>query len=89
MNDGSEWNFIFGSGCELLNILVLAGMDDDIPVVVRMRVECARCGHAEDDMYEFDMPRAESEPMEEYVPGKCPERGSPIHMHLKRTQQVQ
>jgi hypothetical protein len=46
--------------------ITLAGMDDDIPVVVRMRVECARCGHAADDTYEFDMPLAESEPMEEW-----------------------
>lgn len=28
------------------------GMDDDIPVVVRMRVECAKCGHLEDETYE-------------------------------------
>lgn len=41
-------------------------MDDDIPVVVRMRVECARCGHAGDETYEFDMPIAEAHPMEEY-----------------------
>jgi hypothetical protein len=31
-------------------------MDDDIPVVVRMHVECARYGHAEDKTYEFDVP---------------------------------
>jgi hypothetical protein len=29
-------------------------MDDDIPVVVQMRVECAKCGYHEDDTYEFD-----------------------------------
>jgi hypothetical protein len=36
-------------------------MNDEIPVVVRMRVEC---GHAEDESYEFDMPigHAQSEP---------------------------
>ena len=28
---------------------MLASIDDDIPVVVSMRVECARCGHAEDN----------------------------------------
>jgi hypothetical protein len=33
-------------------------MEDDIPVVVRMRAECARCGRSEDDTYEFDMPFA-------------------------------
>jgi ribosomal protein S27AE len=64
-------------------------LDDDIPVVVRMRVECARCGHAEDDTYEFDLPLAKAQPREEYVSGKCPECGAPIQMHLRRTQQVQ
>jgi hypothetical protein len=29
-----------------------------------MRVECQRCGHAEDDTYEFDMPVAEARPVE-------------------------
>jgi endogenous inhibitor of DNA gyrase (YacG/DUF329 family) len=64
-------------------------MDKRIPVSVRMRVECARCGHTEDDTYEFDMPFAKSQPMEAYEPGKCPECGGPIHMHLKRTQRRQ
>jgi predicted RNA-binding Zn-ribbon protein involved in translation (DUF1610 family) len=54
-----------------------------------MRVECERCGHAEDDTYEFDMPRDNSELMEEYVPGTCPDCGAAIHMHLSRTQQRQ
>jgi hypothetical protein len=54
-----------------------------------MQVECARCGHTEDDTYEFDMPFAKSQPMEAYEPGKCPECGAPIQMHLKRTQQRQ
>ena len=48
-------------------------MDDDIPVVVRMHVECVRCGHAEDDTYEFDLPIAKARPMEAYEPGKCSE----------------
>jgi len=39
-------------------------MDTRIPVVVRMRVECARCRHTEDDTYEFDMPLSKSRPME-------------------------
>ena len=38
-------------------------MDKGIPVVVRMRVECARCGHAEDDIYEFDLPLTKAQPM--------------------------
>ena len=64
-------------------------LDDEIPVIVRMRVECARCGRSEDDTYEFDMPRDNSEPMEEYVPGTCADCGAEIHMHLSRTQQRQ
>jgi len=42
-----------------------------IPVVVRMRVECARYGHTEDDTYKFDMPFAKAQSMEAYEPGKC------------------
>jgi hypothetical protein len=64
-------------------------MDDDIPVIVRMRVECARCGHAEDDTYEFDMPFAKAQAMKAYEPGKCSECKAPILMHLKRWQQRQ
>ena len=56
---------------------------------VRMLVECARCGHTADETYEFDMPFAKSRPMEAYDPGKCPECGGPIEMHLKRSQQRQ
>jgi len=48
-----------------------AAMDNRIPVVVKMSVECARCEHTEDDTYEFDMPFAKSQPMEAYEPGKC------------------
>jgi Zn ribbon nucleic-acid-binding protein len=68
---------------------MLAAMDDDVPVIVRMRVECVRCGHAEDDTYEFDLPLAKAQPREEYVPGKCPECSAAVQMHLKRTQQRQ
>ena len=57
-------------------------MDSDIRVVVRMRVECARYGHAEDETYEFDLPLAKAQPMEAYEPGKRPECGAQIHMHL-------
>ena len=64
-------------------------MDNRIPVVVRMQVECAMCGYAEDDTYEFDMPFTKSHPMEADEPGKCPDCGAPIEMHLKRTQQRQ
>jgi len=62
-------------------------MEDDIPVVVRMRVECARCGHAEDDTYEFDLPLTKAQPMEAYELGKCAECGASVQMHLKRTNQ--
>ena len=62
-------------------------MDNRIPVVVRMHVECARCGHTEDETYEFTTPFAKSQPMEAYELGKCPKCGAPIQMHLKRTQQ--
>ena len=48
-------------------------MDTRVPAVVRMRVECARCGHAEDDTYAFDMPRVEAQPLEAYEAGECPE----------------
>ena len=54
-----------------------------------MQVECARCGHTENETHEFDMPFAKSQPMEAYEPGKCPKCGGPIQMHLKRTQQRQ
>ena len=64
-------------------------MNDDIPVVMRTRVECARCGHAEDDTYEFSLPLAKAQPTEAYEPGKCPKCRAPIHMHLKRTQRRQ
>jgi hypothetical protein len=60
-------------------------IDTRIPVVVRMRVECA-CGHTEDEAYEFDMPLAKSQPMEGSEPGACPECGAPVQIHLKRTQ---
>jgi len=56
-------------------------MDDDIAVIVRMRVECARCGHAEDDTYEFDLPFAKAHAMEAYEPGKCPKCGGRLSMH--------
>jgi hypothetical protein len=65
------------------------GRDTSIPVIVRMRVECAICGHGEDETFEFDMPRDNPEPMEEHVPGTCPDCGAQIHMHLSRTQQRQ
>ena len=72
-----------------LRISKIIALDSRIPVVVRTRVECARCGHTADETYEFDMPFAKSQPMEAYDPGKCPECGGPIEMHLKRSQQRQ
>jgi len=64
-------------------------MDSRVPVVVRMRVECASCGYTEDETYEFDMPFAKAQSKEGDEPGKCSECGAPILMHLKRTQQRQ
>jgi hypothetical protein len=65
-----------------------AAMDKQIPIVVRMHVECDRCAHTEDETHEFAMPFSRSQPMEAYEPGKC-SCGAPIEMHLKRTQQRQ
>jgi DNA-directed RNA polymerase subunit RPC12/RpoP len=65
------------------------GMGDGIPVVVRMRVECARCGHTEDDTYEFELPFAKAQAMEAYEPGKCLKCGAPVQIRMKRTEQVQ
>jgi len=39
---------------------------------VRRVRECAGCGHAEDDTYEFDMPFRKVQPMEAYEPGRAP-----------------
>lgn len=61
------------SRCELHHA---GSMDDDIPVIVRMRVECDRCGHAEDDTYEFDLPLGKAQTMEQHVLGKCPKCGA-------------
>ena len=65
-----------------------ARMDTKIPVVVRMHVEC-KCGHVEDETYEFDMPFKKAQAMEANEPGKCPECGEPVQIHLKRWQQRQ
>ena len=61
-------------------------MDDDIPVIVKMRVECAKCRQSDSDTFEFDMPPKKAQPREESVRGKCPECGAPVQMHLKRAQ---
>ena len=53
-------------------------MDDEIPVVVRMRVECARCGHFDDDTYEFDLPLARAQPIQAYEP--APQGGGVVAM---------
>jgi len=66
-----------------------SSLNNRIPVVVRMQVGCARCGHSEDETYEFDMPFAKSQAMEAYEPGKCQECDGPFQMHLKRTQRRQ
>ena len=49
----------------------------------------ARRSALPDETYDFDMPFAKAQPMEAYKPGKCPESGAPIQMHLKRTRQRQ
>lgn len=67
---------------------MLTGMADDMPVVVRMRVECAQCGHNEDETYEFDMPGNTAQPVEADEPGKCPECGAAVQMHLQRSRQL-
>jgi len=67
----------------------LGGMDDEIPIVVRMRVECSKCGHADEDTYEFEMPIDEAQPEEERAPGKCPDCGAPVWIYLSRTQRMQ
>jgi ribosomal protein S27AE len=61
-------------------------MDDDVLVVVRMHTECARCGHSEDDTYEFNLPLTKAQPMAAYEPGKCLECGTSVQMHPERTQ---
>lgn len=69
---------------------MLAEMDaKKIPVVVTMHVDCAACGHHEDDTYEFDLPIAMAQPTEESEPGKCPECGAKVLIRLRRTQQMQ
>jgi len=66
-----------------------ASMYNWIPVVVRLHVECARCGHTEDESCEFDVPLDKSRPVEKYGSGTCPKCAAPILMHLKRTLQQQ
>lgn len=60
-----------------------------LPMVVTMRVECAECGHKEDETYEFDMPIDNSHPMEEQEPGMCPACGARILIYLRRTKALQ
>jgi hypothetical protein len=64
-------------------------MDDEVPVVVRMRVECANCGRVEDETYEFDLPFAGAQPVEGHEPGRCAVCGAKVQIYLKRMQQVQ
>jgi len=54
-----------------------------------MQVECDRCGHSDDETYEFDMPFAKSQPMETRESGECPHCGAQVLMYIKRTQQKQ
>lgn len=59
-------------------------MDDDIPVIVCLRVDCSKCGHAEDETYEFDMPAVNAHPEEAREPGTCPKCGAPVQIYLRR-----
>lgn len=63
----------------------MADDEQTLPVIVRMRVTCAKCGHAEDETYEFDMPPDNAHPMEETTDGACPSCGSPVQIYLRRT----
>ena len=53
-----------------------------------MRVDCSRCGHHEDDTYEFDLPYKDATPIEGFEPGKCPNCEAPVEMDLSRTPEV-
>ena len=64
-------------------------MDDQIPVIVPMHVECTKCGHTESDTFEFAMPLAKARPMEAYEPGTCPVCGAAIRIYLKRSSGLQ
>jgi hypothetical protein len=70
-------------------LVAMADEEQSLPVIVRMRVNCAQCGHTEDETYEFDMLVGKAEPMEERAPGKCPECGAPIRIHLRRVKALQ
>jgi hypothetical protein len=56
---------------------------------VRMRVECAKCGHLEDETYEFDMPAANAHSEEAHEPGTCPKCGAPVRIYLRRVSALQ
>jgi ribosomal protein S27AE len=73
----------------LYKYFMLTLMDEEIPVIVRMRVHCGHCGHIEDETYEFDLPFEQAQPLEASEPGRCPDCGAAIRMELRRTRQVQ
>ena len=54
-----------------------------------MRVECAKCGHLEDETYEFDMPVANANPEDAPEPGTCPKCGAPTRIYLRRVNALQ
>ena len=66
-----------------------ASIDSRIPVVVHLQVQCASCGHSEEETYQFDLPFTKAQPMESCESGECPECGAPVLMYFKRTQQRQ
>jgi Zn ribbon nucleic-acid-binding protein len=59
--------------------------EDEIPIAVRLHVECAKCGHSEDDTHEFSISIGEkASPSKGREPGKCPACGAPIWIYLSR-----
>lgn len=66
-------------------------MDDDAPtpVLVRLTVKCDRCGYGLDELYQFRTSVEEAEPKEGCEPGKCPQCGAKLLIHLKREKQLQ
>lgn len=54
-----------------------------------MRVKCNKRRHTEAETYEFDMPVEKAEEMEGREPGKYPDCGAPLLIHMTRVKQLQ
>ena len=65
---------------------MLGTMDNGktVQVVVAMRVRCW-CGFSTDEEFLLDMPHDKAQSMQVYEPGKCPDCGGLIRIHVKRT----